>query len=64
VAFSDLPDVPIGTLNLNLPLGSNSLLGARKRLCSKPLAMPYTLGAQDGGRISGSVTIHATGCRK
>ncbi len=63
-SFSELPDVPISTFALNLALGSQSLLSAHTNLCAGSLPAPFTLAAQNGARLQGSLKIAVIGCRK
>jgi hypothetical protein len=63
-SFSELPDVPISTFTLDLAAGSSSLLAAHRSLCAGSLAAPYTLAAQNGARLGGSLKISVSGCRR
>lgn len=62
--FHQVPDVPIGSFQLNLPEGPDSALAANGNLCSHKLAMPTTFTAQNGMSIHRSTPIAATGCAK
>jgi hypothetical protein len=62
--FRTIPDVPIGTFELNLPQGSNSALAANGNLCTSKLTMPTTFVAANGIVIHQSTPISATGCPK
>jgi hypothetical protein len=61
-SFSALPDVPIRHIALNLAAGPGSVLAVAGSLCGGPLAMPTTLTAQDGRRISQQTAIAVAGC--
>jgi hypothetical protein len=60
--FESLPDVPISSVTVNLPVGANSLLAANGRLCATNLLAPTTIIAQSGARITQDTTIAVTGC--
>jgi hypothetical protein len=62
VAFSKLPDIPITTLVLDLPRGTNSMLGAVGRLCANPLELPYRFADQSGAQIDGTARLRVSGC--
>jgi hypothetical protein len=63
--FKSVPDVPVGTFELNLPQGKYSALAANKNLCTtKKLAMPTSFVAQNGVVINTSTPIVPTGCGK
>jgi len=63
--FSTVPDVPVGTFELNLPEGPYSALDAPTNLCkAKQLKMPTLFIAQDGTEIKQSTPITTTGCPK
>jgi hypothetical protein len=62
--FRTIPDVPIGTFELNLPQGANSALAANGNLCTSRLVMPTTFVAANGIVIHQSTPITATGCAK
>jgi hypothetical protein len=62
--FRTIPDVPVGTFELNLPEGKYSALAANGNLCKSKLAMPTAFTAQNGAVIKQSTPITATGCPK
>jgi hypothetical protein len=62
--FRTIPDVPVGTFELNLPEGKYSALAANGNLCTSKLAMPTSFVAQNGAVIKQSTPITATGCAK
>jgi hypothetical protein len=62
--FKEVPDVPVGTFELNLPEGKYSALAANGNLCKSKLAMPTAFIAQNGTEIHESTKITAIGCGK
>jgi hypothetical protein len=62
--FRTVPDVPVGSFELNLPQGPNSALAANGNLCTSTLKMPTLFIAQNGMRIKRSTPITTTGCTK
>jgi hypothetical protein len=60
--FATLPDVPVSSFSLTLPTGPHSLLTANGNVCAQPLAMPTTITAQNGARITQSTRIAVAGC--
>ncbi|HEV2998378.1 MAG TPA: hypothetical protein VGX16_04680, partial [Solirubrobacteraceae bacterium] len=60
--FAALPDVPVTGFSLNLPIGPNSALTGTGNFCSKSLAMPTEIEAQNGAKIKQSTPIVVTGC--
>jgi len=61
--FAAVPDVPVSSFELNLPLGANSALTANGvNLCGKSLTMPTTITAQSGAVIKQNTKIALTGC--
>jgi len=63
--FKQVPDVPVGTFELNLPQGKFSALAANGNLCTTTkLAMPTQFIAQNGATIHTSTPIVPTGCAK
>jgi hypothetical protein len=60
--FESLPDVPISSFSLDLGVGPHSALSAHGNLCTANLAMPTTLVAQNGARITQRTKISAVGC--
>jgi hypothetical protein len=62
--FRTIPDVPIGTFELNLPQGSDSALAANGNLCTAKLIMPTIFVGANGMSIKQSTSITATGCAK
>ena len=62
--FNTVPDVPVGTFELNLPQGQDSALAATTNLCKTKLHMPTSFTAQNGAEIHQSTPITVTGCPK
>jgi hypothetical protein len=60
--FKTVPDVPVGSFELNLPEGKFSALAANGNLCKSKLAMPTAFVAQNGVEIHVSTKIGVTGC--
>lgn len=60
--FASLPDVPVSSVVLSLPVGPHSALAAYGSLCGRRLAMPTTIGAQSGRQIRLSTAISVSGC--
>jgi hypothetical protein len=61
-SFASIPDVPVSTFVLTLPLGSDSALAANGNLCSQPLSMPTVITAQNGAQVKQSTAISVIGC--
>jgi hypothetical protein len=62
--FNTVPDVPVGTFELNLPQGQDSALAATTNLCKTKLHMPTSFTAQNGAEIHQNTPITVTGCPK
>lgn len=60
--FASIPDVPVSSFVLNLPVGPHSVLAANGNLCARRLAMPTTIVAQNGKQVKQSTTISVSGC--
>ena len=60
--FASVPDVPISSFVLTLPVGPHSALAADGSLCKHKLAMPTTIVAQNGARIQQNTKISVTNC--
>jgi hypothetical protein len=63
-SFESLPDVPISSFALSLPTGPHSVLTDNRNgsLCGSHLAMPTTIVAQSGARITQSTKIAVRNC--
>jgi len=60
--FASIPDVPVSSFSLDLPMQINSVLAAYGNLCLKPLLMPTIITAQSGAQIKQSTRIGVSGC--
>jgi hypothetical protein len=60
--FPAIPDVPMSSFSLNLPIGGHSVFTANGNLCAKPLAMPTTIMGQNGGLLKKSTKISVSNC--
>jgi hypothetical protein len=60
--FASIPDVPVSSFELNLPVGPHSALSANGSLCLKPLLMPTTITAQNGAQVKQNTRISVSGC--
>jgi hypothetical protein len=60
--FESLPDVPVSSVTVTLPMGPNSAVGARGSLCRSRLLAPTTIVAQSGARLAQKTTIVVRGC--
>jgi hypothetical protein len=68
--FSSVPDAPISSFELHLPVGPHSALTAtlpkkaHNSLCGSRLVMPTTITGQNGAQIEQSTKIAVTGCHR
>ena len=62
--FRSVPDVPVGTFELDLPQGPFSALAAIGDLCKTKLKMPTAFTAANGASIHQNTPITVTGCPK
>jgi hypothetical protein len=60
--FEALPDVPISSATVDLPMGPRSLLSANGALCRTALIAPTTIVAQSGARIRRRTKITPRRC--
>jgi hypothetical protein len=63
-SFETLPDVPVSSFALDLPVGPHSALTGVHygSLCGKRLTMPTTIVAQSGARVVRRMRIAVKGC--
>jgi hypothetical protein len=63
--FKTVPDVPVGSFELNLPAGRYSALTALGNLCKdKSLSMPTEFVGQNGALVDTDTKVTVTGCGK
>jgi hypothetical protein len=62
--FKQVPDVPVGTFEMDLPQGKYSALAANGNLCASRLKMPTSFVGQNGAELHRSTPITTTGCAK
>jgi hypothetical protein len=63
--FRTVPDVPVGTFELDLPQGPHSALAANGNLCkARRLLMPTEIISQDASVVRQNTKIAVTGCPK
>jgi hypothetical protein len=60
--FASIPDVPVSSFILELPIGPNSALTAVGTLCTQTLTMPTTVTAQSGAVLKLKTPIAVSGC--
>jgi hypothetical protein len=60
--FASIPDVPVSSFALNLPVGPHSALAANGDLCKRRLAMPTTITAQNGAQLKQNTRITVSRC--
>ncbi len=61
--FAAIPDAPVSSFVLDLPMGRNSALATSvKSLCKARLLMPTVMTAQSGAQIKRSTRIAVRGC--
>jgi hypothetical protein len=60
--FASIPDVPVSSFVLNLPVGPHSALTAIGGLCLKPLLMPTTITGQNGAQVKQNTRISVSDC--
>jgi hypothetical protein len=60
--FASLPDVPVTSVEVKLPSGRKSALGAVGSMCKKPLLMPTTITGQNGKVLRQKTRIAVLGC--
>jgi hypothetical protein len=60
--FETLPDAPISSAVVNLPIGPQSLLAANGSLCTKTMIAPTTIIGQNGTKITQQTKISVRNC--
>ena len=60
--FSTLPDVPVSSITVNLPIGPNSALAVNGNVCKSTLSMPTTITAQNGKVFKQTTKIRVANC--
>jgi hypothetical protein len=60
--FAAIPDVPVTSFVLTLPVGEHSALTADGSLCSKALTVPTTIDAQSGAQLVQKTRLAVTNC--
>lgn len=61
--FAAVPDVPVTSFEMKLPVGPNSAVTGRgKTFCTKPLLMPTTITGQNGKVINQNTKISVSNC--
>jgi hypothetical protein len=63
--FAAVPDAPVSSVTVNLPLGSHSALATERtttNLCTAKLVMPTTITGQNGTQFKQNTNIQPQGC--
>jgi hypothetical protein len=60
--FNTVPDAPISSVEVNLPVGPHSALSANGNFCKSSLIMPTTIVAQGGQKITQNTKLSVTEC--
>jgi hypothetical protein len=60
--FKTIPDEPVGSFELTLPQGKDSVLAANTNLCKQKLVMATMFLAQNGASTHQNTRITVTGC--
>ena len=60
--FGAVPDVPVTSFKVDLPIGPHSALATRANLCAKPLALDAKFARHNGASTSAKVPIEMTDC--
>jgi hypothetical protein len=61
-SFATLPDVPVSSITVNLPIGGHSALTANGNLCANSLVMPTTITGQNGFVVKQNTKMRVVGC--
>jgi hypothetical protein len=60
--FAAIPDVPVTSFVLTLPVGEHSALTSNGSLCAKALTVPTTIDAQSGAQLVQKTKLAVTSC--
>ena len=60
--FAAVPDVPVTSITVNLPLGPHSAFAANGNLCTSSVVMPTTITAQNGKVLKQNTKVAVSGC--
>jgi len=60
--FAAVPDAPVSSFTLTLPMSPHSALAANGSLCAQPLLMPTTIVGQNGAQVKQDTAIVVAGC--
>ncbi len=60
--FETLPDAPVSSAVVNLPIGAQSLLAANGNICTSKLTAPTTIISQSGKKITQKTKISVRNC--
>jgi hypothetical protein len=60
--FAAIPDVPVSSFVLTLPVGEHSALTSNGSLCSRALTVPTTIDAQSGAQLVQKTKLAVTSC--
>jgi hypothetical protein len=60
--FASLPDAPLSSFSLTLPMSTHSALAAYGNLCGQTLYMPTTITAQNGAQVKQNTVMSVAGC--
>lgn len=60
--FRSVPDIPISSFEMNLPMGPSSLLTPSRRLCGERIRMPAQLTAHSGRSVKRSIPVALRDC--
>ncbi len=60
--FAALPDVPVSSITVNLPIGGHSALTTNGSVCTNKLVMPTTIVGQNGTTFKQNTAIRVNNC--
>jgi hypothetical protein len=60
--FATLPDVPVSSITVNLPIGAHSAVAANGNVCANQLSMPTEITGQNGFKVKQNTKMRVTGC--